>query len=101
MALRAIAEEMELAEMIHNIKSDRHRNGNGTVLTEDVKEEEADQFDLYVGFIEKSAFAVFFLLFVIYNVIYWTWLFNSSAYYDLAKVNTTLNVADTEDPNST
>jgi hypothetical protein len=49
---------------------------------------------MYANFIEKSAFAVFFLLFVIYNVIYWTWLFTSSGYNDWAEVNTTLNVGD-------
>lgn len=68
-----------------------NKNKGETSAEEDKK---SDQFELYTRMIEKFAFAVFFLLFVIYNILYWSWLFTSSDYYDWGEINTTLNVRD-------
>lgn len=59
---------------------------------EDEMDDEVAKFDFYARIVEKFAFAVFFLLFIVYNVIYWVWLFRSSQYWEWAEINETLNV---------
>ncbi len=72
------------------------------LLTQMEKVDENDDYDDddnneshpdYTVIIESFGSAVFFLLFFIYNILYWSWLlFYNSDYIHWNTVNTTLNV---------
>lgn len=63
----------------------------------ELMQKEADKFEMYVNVIEKYAFFVFLVLFVIFNVIYWTWLFESSGFYKWPEVNPDFNAEEDSD----
>ena len=57
----------------------------------DPEQEDEDKFGMISNIVEKYAFIVFFILFVIYNMFYWSWLYNSSGYLDWPEINPLLN----------